>query len=150
MHLSKPRPEAVGEPELILPSLLPCCFLLLDIYLTVRQERQCKSNPLPINYLFPCAFSFPHLSSLIATVTPFLLVTHSVRAPQHAASHRSINLAVRGEVAMWQTCHCNRQLDKCRGVAERGGPHTRPASISLSKKRKAIGDEDQAEGGGGR
>lgn len=22
---------------------------------------------------------------------------------------------------MWQTCHCNGQLDKCRGVAERCG-----------------------------
>lgn len=27
---------------------------------------------------------------------------------------------------MWQTCHCNGQLDKCRGVAERCGPHTIP------------------------
>ncbi len=27
---------------------------------------------------------------------------------------------------MWQTCHCNGQLDKCRGLAERCGPHTIP------------------------
>lgn len=31
---------------------------------------------------------------------------------------------------MWQTCHRNGQLDKCRGVAERRGPHTIPPPCS--------------------
>lgn len=139
MHLSKPR-RGLGRWESlsrILPSLVPSSILLQaapDIYLAVRQERQCKSNPPPINYLFHSPFS--SLSLYLSTPfclppnPPFsLLPLHlpsSFPPPQHAASHCNINLAVRGAVAMWQTCHCNGQLDKCRGVAERCGPHTIP------------------------
>lgn len=133
----------MGEPEQDPPLTAPSSILLQaapDIYLAVRQERQCKSNPPPINYLFHSPFSSlspsPHLL-LPAPNPPFcllplhpppsLLSSLPARLPsQRAASHCNINLAVRGAVAMWQTCHCNGQLDKCRGVAEHCGPHTIP------------------------
>lgn len=55
MHLSKPR-RSLRQWE-SLSRNLPSSILLRplpDIYLAVRQERQCKSNPPPINYLlFP-------------------------------------------------------------------------------------------------
>lgn len=99
----------------------------------MRQERQCKSNPLPINYLFHSPFSSfsLHLStsspmSSFVPVTPSSFLSSLADSTRHAPSHCNINLAVRGAVAMWQTCHCNGQLDKCRGVVERCGPHTIP------------------------
>lgn len=139
MHLSKPR-RGLGRWE-SLSRILPSSILLQaapDIYLAVRQERQCKSNPPPINYLFHSPFSSLALSisppssvcpqSLFLPITPASpsLLSSLPGSPQRAASHCNINLAVRGAVAMWQTCHCNGQLDKCRGVAERCGPHTIP------------------------
>lgn len=75
MHLSKPRRGLRQWESLsrILPSLLPPPSSILhqaspDIYLAVRQERQCKSNPPPINYLFHSPFS-----SLSSSSTPFCL-----------------------------------------------------------------------------
>lgn len=65
---------------------------------------------------------------------------------------------------MWQTCHCNGQLDKCRGVAERRGPHTIPppryprrieerrragdARRGEGKERMRAGEEEERGGGG--
>lgn len=51
---------------------------------------------------------------------------------------------------MWQTCHCNGQLDKCRGVAERCGPHTippprYPRRIEERKKQVMQGQEKGKE-----
>lgn len=67
--------------------------------------------------------------------------------PQRAASHCNINLAVRGAVAMWQTCHCNGQLDKCRGVAERCGPHTIPPLCSPQcTEERRTGDARRGKG----
>ena len=61
VHLSKPwrglrQWESLSR---ILLSPLPSILLQAapEIYLAVRQERQCKSNPPPINYLFYSPFS---------------------------------------------------------------------------------------------
>ncbi len=151
----------MGEPEQDPPLAAPSSILhqaAPDIYLAVRQERQCKSNPPPINYLFHSPFSSlsPSLHPLLpAPNPPFrLLPLHPPSllsslpgSPQRAASHCNINLAVRGAVAMWQTCHCNGQLDKCRGVAECRGPHTIPPLCypQCTEERRA-GDARRGKG----
>lgn len=130
----------MGEPEQDPPLISPYSILLQatpDIYLAMRQERQCKSNPPPINYPFHSTFCSlsPSLHPLLPAPNPLFLpgtlaspslLSSLPGSPQRVASLCNINLAVREAVAMWQTCHCNRQLDKCRGVAERCGPHTLP------------------------
>lgn len=98
-----------------------------EIYLAVRQDRQCKSNPLPINYLFHSAFSSFSPSSHLPPCSPpfFACYPHiSSRSSYPCLTplnmqlpHCNLNLPVRGAVAMWQTCHRNGQFDKCRRVA---------------------------------
>lgn len=60
LHLSKPTRGLRQWKSLsrVLPSLRPSILrATTEIYLAVRQERQCKSNPPPINYLFHSPFS---------------------------------------------------------------------------------------------
>lgn len=144
LHLSKPTRGLRQWKSLsrALPSLRPSILrATTEIYLAMRQERQCKSNPPPINYLFHSPFSsfslhlpppVPHprptaVPLFLHVTRPFpSLISSPCGTTQHSASHCNINLPVRGAVAMWKTCHCNRQLDKCRRVAEHRCPHCVP------------------------
>ncbi len=82
------------------------------------------------------------LSSLLKLWLPPLFLSHGSFSclSTHTDSQCNINLAVRGAFVMWQTCHCNRQHDKCRGWRSSVDSSLSPTGMWLGWGRWAHGD----------